>query len=82
MNDKALVVSDNCSACKELLSKLEQKGKLGDYRIINVDTPEGLEIAKKMGIEALPECLVIVKDKDEEKARVCTDEETKEILEG
>lgn len=79
--DKAIIVSDQCGACKALLQGLEQKGTLGDYKVINISSAEGAEIVSKLGITAVPDCIFIDKDKDGTPiARRCTEEETKEVL--
>jgi len=79
--DKAIIVSDGCAACKVLVQSLEQKGVLSKYKLVNINSPEGAEIVSKLGITAVPDCILIAKDKDGvDIARRCTDEETKEIL--
>lgn len=79
--DKAIIVSDQCGACKALLHGLELKGALRNYRVINVSSSEGTEIVSKLGITDVPDCILIDKDKDGTPiARRCTDEETKEVL--
>ena len=77
--EKALIVSDQCMACKALLKELGNKGLLDKYKVINVNTPEGLDVVQKLGISAVPDCIVIMRDKDGDVARRCTDEETKKI---
>jgi len=79
--DKAIIVSDQCGACKALLHGLDRKGALANYRVINVSSPEGAEIVSKLGITGVPDCIFIDKDKDGSPiARRCTEEETKEVL--
>jgi len=78
--EKALIVSDQCVACKALLKGLEDKGLLSKYRVINVSSPEGSDVVQKLGISAVPDCIIIVRNKEGEMARRCTEQETKEIL--
>lgn len=79
--EKAILIADYCDSCKQLLEKLKQNGTLSNYRVINVATPEGNEIAQKLGITAIPDCVVIAKDKDgADVARRCTEAEEKEVL--
>lgn len=76
-------MADWCGACKQLLETLREKGTLSNYRVIDVASPEGNEIALKLGISAIPDCIVVAKDKDGgDVARRCTDAETKAILSG
>ena len=79
--DKAIIISDGCGACKTLVERLQQKGSLEKYRVINISSPEGVEIVSKLGIKAVPECILIMKDKEgNDMARVCTEQETQEVL--
>jgi predicted thioredoxin/glutaredoxin len=78
--EKALIVSDQCPACKVLLESLKQHGQLGKYRVLNASSPEGSDVVQKLGITGVPDCIIIVKGPEGEKARHCTEEEIKEIL--
>jgi len=78
--EKAIIVSDQCPSCKVLLDSLRQKGALEKYRVLDVNTPEGIDVAKKLGLNAVPECIVIVKTQEGEMARRCSEEEIKSIL--
>lgn len=74
-------MADWCRACKQLLDVLKQRGTLSNYRVIDVATPEGKDIASKLGILAIPDCIVVARDRDGgELARRCTDAEIKQIL--
>jgi len=78
--EKTLVVSQNCDACKVLLSSLKNQGVLNKYRVIDVATPEGKDVVEKLGITGVPECVMIVKDQDGAMARRCSPEEMTEII--
>lgn len=78
--EKAIIVSDQCPVCKVLLDSLKEKGVLEKYRVLDVNTPEGIDAAQKLGLNAVPECIVIVKTAEGEMARRCSEEEIKSIL--
>lgn len=78
--EKTLVVSDQCPACKVLLDSLKEQGVLDKYRVINVSSPEGLDVVSKLGINAVPDCIMIVKNPSGDMARRCTEDEIKEII--
>lgn len=80
--ETAILVSDSCLACKRLLDVLEKKGTLSNYRVVDVHSSEGLELAKALGVTAIPECVVVKQEGSGQVARRCTDEETKAILSG
>jgi len=78
MSEKVLVVSPNCPSCKAVEKFLIEKGLLDSYRVVDVSTPEGLEFAKRAGVQGVPECLVV--DHEKKVVRVCSDDEWKEML--
>jgi thioredoxin-like negative regulator of GroEL len=79
--EKAIIVGDGCGACKALVEGLQKKGALEKYRVVDVNSEEGRDIVSKLEIKAVPECILITKDKEGNQfARRCTDEETAEIL--
>lgn len=78
--DKTLIISDQCSACKALLEALKNQGVLDKYHVVNIASPEGQDIVQKLGLTAVPECLVVVKDGSGEMARKCSKEEIIEVL--
>lgn len=79
-SNKAIIVSNQCVACKILLEKLKTKGTLGKYKIIEAHSTEGIDTVRKLGIISVPDCIVIVKDKKGEQVRRCTDQEVEEIF--
>jgi predicted thioredoxin/glutaredoxin len=79
--EKTLIVSDSCSACKFLIESLKAKGLMEKYHVLDITTPEGREVVEKLGITAIPDCVIIVREKEGDKARRCTEDEMKKILE-
>lgn len=51
-----------CGYCKILEERIKDKIETGTVGIIDASTPEGLEIAKSLGIRGVPDC---VKKKDD-----------------
>ena len=79
-SNKAIIVSNQCPACKILLEKLKRKGTLGKYNVIDAHSAEGMDVVRKLGITAVPDCLIIEKDRKGEQIRRCTDEEVNDIF--
>lgn len=61
---------------------LAKRGLSEQYNIIDVSTPEGLDFAKRLGVQGVPECAVIEGDGSQKTVRICTPEEWKNMLEG
>lgn len=80
LEEKVLIVSPECPACEWLRKTLDEKGLSDKFRVVDVSTPEGLEFAKKVGVNAVPDCALVVEDKGELKARRCTEEELRDLL--
>jgi len=78
--EKTLIVSDSCPACKILLEALKTQEAIDKYHIINVATPEGQDMIQRLGLAAVPECIVVTKDMNGETARKCTSEELTDII--
>lgn len=79
--EKAIIVSNGCAACETLIEALKRKGAMDKYRVIDARTPEGIDVVSKLGITAVPDCIVIAKGQDGEMARRCTSDEMKKIIE-
>lgn len=80
LKEKVIVVAPNCPACDAMEQILREKGVLKDYKVVDASTAEGVDFAKRLGIMAVPDCVVIVEEKDGVKARRCTQEEFEDIL--
>lgn len=78
--ETTLIVSDQCSACKVLLDSLKNQGVLSKYKVVNVASPEGQDIVAKLGLKAVPNCVVIRREGSEDMARPCTDEEMGKVI--
>jgi len=46
-----------CGYCKILEERIKDKIEAGTVGIIDASTPEGLEIAKSLGIRGVPDCI-------------------------
>jgi len=80
MKGKVLIVSPRCPSCEVLKKKLEQKGILDRYEIIDVGTPEGMKFARNMDIRAVPECAIVEGEGKVKTVRICSEAEWKEML--
>jgi len=74
---KAVVVTDTCPYCEVVKKTLEQEGLLDKVKIINASTKEGFDFARKHGILAVPECVIIGEDGN---VRSCSEGEFKQML--
>lgn len=76
------MVSPNCPGCEQLKEHLTRNGRIGEYRVIDVSTKDGMRIADDLGIMHVPNCIVVEKTEKGLRARACTDNEFTEIIEG
>ena len=79
--ETTIIVSDQCPACKVLLDSLKTQGVLDKYKVVNVASPEGRDIVAKLGLKAVPNCVVIRREEGGDMARPCTEEEMGKIIE-
>lgn len=82
MEEKVLLISPTCPTCDALKKYLDSKGFLGNLRVLDVSTSEGLDFAKRLGIDGVPDCAVIESDGSQTTVRICSPEEWKRMLEG
>ncbi len=78
--ETTLIVSDQCPACKVLLDSLKNQGVLNKYKVVNVASPEGQDIVAKLGLKAVPNCVVIRREEGGDMARPCSDEEMAGVI--
>lgn len=82
MKNKLLLVSDKCPACKVVKKKLDEKGHLDDIQVVDVETKEGRELANRMGIRAVPECVMVESEGEQKVVRKCKESEWRGLLKG
>lgn len=73
---KAVIVSDQCPYCTSLKTHLKRHNLFDKIKLINIDTKEGFEFAKKHNIMQVPECVII----EGETVKQCSEEEFKKLL--
>lgn len=78
--EKTLIVSSDCEACRVLVEALKSQNMLGKYSVIDAASDKGREVIEQLGVRALPECVIIVKDRTGEIGRLCSAEEMNEIV--
>jgi predicted thioredoxin/glutaredoxin len=78
--ETTLIVSDECPSCKLLLDALKAQGTLSKYRVLNVESPEGKELVSKLGLKAVPDCIMIRQEAEGNMARRCTDKEMAQVI--
>lgn len=76
--EKVLLVSSKCPFCEFLKEKIVKREL--KINIVNVDTEEGKSMVEKYGIEAVPECMMIIKKDGVEQGRSCSEEELEDLL--
>ena len=80
--ETVLLVSSDCSGCETIKQHLTKQGTIDKYRIIDVATEEGANIARKLGIDSVPNCVVIKETPEGKMARLCTETEFAELIKG
>jgi len=65
-----------------LKQKLIEKGVVDEYEFLDVSTPKGLELAKKLGVTHVPDCVIVKETKDGVMGRLCSEEEMQQIMKG
>lgn len=79
---KAVVVSERCPYCTQLIAHLKSKGMLDKVQLIDADSEEGRKFADENKIMHVPECIVIVEREGKRETRVCNEEEFKKLING
>lgn len=77
-----MIVSPSCPGCEQLRKRLTELGTIKNYRVVDVSTVEGAELARKLGVQAVPNCVVVETTAEGKRARVCSDDEFKKVYEG
>jgi hypothetical protein len=58
MVKKLIVTHPGCGACRSVREKLKDAFSAGTVREVSVTTDEGYNIAKKLGLNAVPQCVI------------------------
>jgi len=61
-----------------LESYLAEKGVLNKFHLLDIETEEGKDLIEKLGLRAVPTCVIV--DDDKKEVRQCSDEDWKDIL--
>ena len=82
MTQKIFLISPTCPGCEQLKQHLIKNNLLDKYKMLDITTKEGAYLAKKLGITHVPNCAIVEETPEGRRARLCSDDEFKEILTG
>lgn len=80
MSETVLLISSNCPGCDEIKEHLKRLGIEKDFRFLDVTTEEGAEIAQKLGITHVPDCVIVEETKEGRRARSCSEDEFLKLI--
>ena len=73
---KVLIVSEKCPSC----ALIKEKADPAKYTIVDIGSERGRLLAEKLDLKGVPECIVV--DVEQNRARICSDEEWKDVTSG
>lgn len=82
MGEKLILMSPNCGGCQQLKEHLANLGLVNKYRVIDVTTKEGSELADGLGIKHVPSCVIVEITSEGRRARACSESEFLDLLRG
>lgn len=82
MDEKILLVSPECPGCEELREHMAASGTANKFKIVDVSSSEGRDLAKKLGITHVPNCVITKETSEGLVGRVCTPEELLQLIQG
>jgi glutaredoxin len=82
MGEKVILTSPDCVGCEQLKEHLTSLGLIHKYRVIDVTTKEGYELAERLHIKHVPNCVIVENTSEGMKARSCSETEFLELLRG
>lgn len=70
-----ILVRDGCGTCDEVKGILSKSNK-SKVKLLDVDSPKGKELADKLGVTLIPECV----HQSGKEFKLCRDKEFKDVL--
>ncbi|MBA7489928.1 hypothetical protein ES702_00462 [subsurface metagenome] len=79
---KVVLFTPSCPGCDALKQALIKNGTIDSYEFLDVSSGKGLEVARKLGVTHVPDCMFVKETEEGPVARLCTEEEFKKIVKG